>query len=94
MEYITFTVYLLHVAVNVIFIMIITKTPQSGLKDQISEKLWSKLPEGQQQLLLANEEKKRCSVMANSLATPIVKDITKMQLPQTNSVGQFLLLSL
>lgn len=93
MEYITFTVYLLHVAVNVIFIMIITKTPQSGLKDQISEKLWSKLPEGQQQLLLANE-KKRCSVMANSLATLIVKDITKMQLPQTNSVGQFLLLSL
>ena len=76
-------------------IMIITKTPQSGLKDQISEKLWNKLSEGQQQLLLANEEKKQRSVMANSpAATPIVKEITKMQLPQTNSAGQFLLLSL
>lgn len=66
------------------------QTPQSGFKDQISEKLWNKLSEGQQQLLLESEENKQCSSMDGSHATPIVKEITKMQVPQTDSAGQFL----
>lgn len=64
-----------------------SKTPQSRLKDQISEKLWNKLSEGQQKMLLESEERKQhihC-IIDNGPATPIVKEITKMQLPQTDS---------
>ncbi|CAH3196062.1 unnamed protein product [Porites evermanni] len=63
-----------------------SKTPQSGLKDQISEKIWNKLSEGQQQLLLESEAKNKPSIVDDNQALPIVKEITKMQLPQTDSV--------
>ena len=72
-------------------ILSIFQTPQSGLKDQISEKLWNRLSEGQQQFLLKSEEKKQRSNLDDSQATPIVKEITKMQVPKTDSAGQFLL---
>lgn len=63
-----------------------SKTPQPGsLKDQISEQLWNSLSKGQQQLLLESEDKKQPSVVDDSQASPIVKEITKMQLPQTGS---------
>lgn len=67
------------------------KTQKSGLKDQISEKLWNRLSEGQQQVLLQTE-RMRLEVTRNkeddSLhAKPIVRDITKMQMPHTESSG-------
>lgn len=64
------------------------QTPKSGLKDQISEKLWNGLSEGQQQLLIERERKRqRNTVEDNIHATPIVKEITKMQMPHTESTG-------
>ena len=65
--------------------------PKSGLKDQISEKLWNGLSEGQQQVLL-ERERTRQEVTSyteddNKHAMPIVKDITKMQMPHTESTG-------
>ena len=68
------------------------QTPKSGLKDQISEKLWNGLSEGQRQLLL-QRERKRLQETSNTVddnihAKPIVKDITKMQMPpHTESRG-------
>ena len=69
------------------------QTPKSGLKDQISEKLWNGLSEGQRQVLL-QRERKRLEVTSNTVddnipvhAKPIVKDITKMQMPHTESTG-------
>ena len=69
------------------------QTPKFGLKDQISEKLWNGLSEGQQQVLL-QREKLRLEVASSReddsiRATPIVKDITKMQMPHTESTGTF-----
>ena len=66
-------------------------TPKSGLKDQISEKLWNGLSEGQQQVLL-ERERTRQEVTSyteddKQHAMPIVKDITKMQMPHTESTG-------
>lgn len=69
--------------------LLASKTPKSGLKDQISEKLWNRLSEGQQQVLLQSEGM-RLEVTSNTEddnihAMPIVKDITKMQMPHSES---------
>ena len=67
------------------------QTPKSGLKDQISEKLWNGLSEGQQQVLLERERTRQAVTSYteddNKHAMPIVKDITKMQIPHTESTG-------
>lgn len=62
-----------------------SKTPESGLKDQISEKLWNKLSRGQQDMLLESEKKSRLPDVDETVVTPIVKEVAKMQLPQTES---------
>ena len=79
--------FLILIRVYFITISFQLQTPQSGLKDQISEKIWNKLSEGQQQLLLESEEKNKPSIVDDNQALPIVKEITKMQLPQTDSAG-------
>ena len=65
------------------------QTPKSGLKDQISEKLWNGLPEGQRKFLLQSERKRQCitTVDDDIHATPILKDITKIQMQHTASTG-------
>lgn len=64
------------------------QTPKSGLKDEISEKLWNGLSEGHQQFLLEMEKKRECTAVDDNIfATPIVEDITKMQMPHTESTG-------
>ena len=78
---------LIHVCYILLFILT-QQTPKSGLKDQISEKLWNGLSEGHRQFLLQMEKKRECTAVDdNILATPIVDDITKMQMPQTESTG-------
>lgn len=79
--------FLILIRVYFITISFQLQTPQSGFKDQISEKIWNKLSEGQQQLLLESEEKNKPSIVDDNQALPIVKEITKMQLPQTDSAG-------
>lgn len=63
------------------------QTPESGLKDQISEKLWNKLSRGQQDMLLESEKKRRHPDVDETVVTPIVKEVAKMQVPQTESAG-------
>ena len=74
------------------FVLILSsQTPKSGLKDQISEKIWNRLSEGQQQMLLESEKKKQPSTTDDRhAASPIVKEITKMQMPQTDSTGTYI----
>lgn len=64
------------------------QTPKSGLKDHISEKLWNGLSEGHRQFLLQMEKKRECTAVDDNIrATPIVEDITKMQMPHNESTG-------
>ncbi|XP_078346975.1 uncharacterized protein LOC144632253 isoform X2 [Oculina patagonica] len=63
-----------------------SKTPKSGLKDQISERIWNRLSEGQQQMLLDSEKKREPNTMEDDVrASPIVKEITRMQMPHIDS---------
>ncbi|XP_022795449.1 uncharacterized protein LOC111334030 [Stylophora pistillata] len=66
-----------------------SKTPELGLKDQISEKLWNILSDGQQQLLLESEKRRpAASTTLNSKqAAPIVKEIARMQLTDSKALG-------
>lgn len=64
----------------------IPETPELGLKDQISEKLWNQLTEGQQQLL-DNEKGRPASTLDNKQAAPIVKEIAKMRLAGSKALG-------
>ncbi len=65
-----------------------TQTPKSGLKDQISERIWNRLSEGQQQMLLDSEKKRESNTVEDDVrASPIVKEITRMQMPHTDSIG-------
>lgn len=61
------------------------KTPESGLKDQISEKLWNKLSKGQQEMLLESEKRKQQHDVDEATVTPILKEVAKMHLQQTES---------
>lgn len=62
------------------------ETPELGLKDQISEKLWNQLTEGQQQRL-DNEKGRPASTLDNKQAASIVKEIAKMQLADSKALG-------
>lgn len=65
-----------------------TQTPKSGLKDQISERIWNRLSEGQQQMLLDSEKKRESNTVEDDVrASPIVKEITRMQMPHIDSTG-------